>query len=80
MNEFHVSENFVLQLVKEGTRKSFKNYVEGLRIDKADHMLMNTNETNADIALACGFGSETTFYRAFARKHGVTPSKWSNKS
>jgi len=80
MNQFQVSENYVLQLVKEATGKSFKNFVESLRIDKAEDMLTNTNETNISIATACGFGSETTFYRAFARRHGVTPSKWADKS
>lgn len=79
INEFHVSENYVLQLTRETTGRTFKTHIENLRIEKAEYMLQNEKETNAKIAAACGFGSENTFYRAFSRKHGVTPSKWSEK-
>ena len=74
---FHVSENYIQQLVRESTGKSLKNFIESLRVEKAEELLRTTRDSNAKIAAACGFVSENTFYRAFARKHGVTPSKWS---
>lgn len=79
-DKFHVSENYVLKLVKEVTGYSFKTYVETVRVEKAETLLCTTNEPNAKIAMLCGFGSENTFYRAFSRKHGVTPSKWSQSN
>ncbi len=75
-NEFPISKNYILQLTKETTGKSFKAYVESIRIDKAEFLLKNTEKTNIQIAAECGFCSENTFYRAFARRHGTTPVKW----
>lgn len=65
-----------IQIVKEVTGKSFKTYVESVRIDKAELLLKNTDKTNIQIAAECGFCSENTFYRAFSRRHGTTPSRW----
>lgn len=73
---FPISKNFIIQIVKEVTGKSFKTYVESVRIDKAELLLKNTDKTNIQIAAECGFCSENTFYRAFSRRHGTTPSRW----
>ncbi len=74
--ELMVSEKYVFSFVKEQTGKSLGKYIEEIRLDNAERLLIETDEPNSAILKKCGFGSENTFYRAFSKKHGVTPSSW----
>lgn len=73
---FSITEKYVYQFVKEHTGKPFGEYVEGLRLDSAETLLRQTKLTNEQIAQRCGFGSKNTYYRAFQKRHGVTPRAW----
>jgi AraC-like DNA-binding protein len=42
-------------------------------LEIAKEKLRNTAESNVDIALSCGFNSETYFIRAFKKLYGITP-------
>ena len=75
-DELMISEKYVFAIIKEQTGKSLGHFIEDIRIAKAEELLIQTGESNARISLLCGFGSENTFYRAFARRHGVSPSVW----
>ncbi|MDI4638856.1 MULTISPECIES: GlxA family transcriptional regulator [Halomonadaceae] len=44
------------------------------RLDHAHRLLRETRHSVMEIALACGFGSASSFTRAFRRHHGLTPS------
>lgn len=46
------------------------------RIEEASHFLLQTERTVLDIALATGFNSLSSFYRAFHRIHGIAPGQW----
>ena len=46
------------------------------RIDQAMGMLSRTDQSVADIALACGFADQSHFTRHFARLFGVTPGAY----
>lgn len=71
-----VSEKYVFAFVKTTTGKTLGKYIEDLRLEKSEELLRTTSLTNRKIAEAVGFGSENTFYRIFAKKHGLTPTKW----
>lgn len=55
---------------------SFKQYVVEKKIQRAVHLLQNTDQKMIDIALDCGFDSVSGFYSAFRKKTGTTPSKF----
>jgi len=74
--EMLISEKYVFAFIKEQTGKSLGKYIEDTRISKAEEYLARTEYTNKKIAQVCGFGSENTFYRAFAKKHGISPTVW----
>ncbi|WP_192035619.1 GlxA family transcriptional regulator [Halomonas sp. YLGW01] len=44
------------------------------RLGHAHRLLRETRHSVMEIALACGFGSASSFTRAFRRHHGLTPS------
>ncbi|WP_136255710.1 GlxA family transcriptional regulator [Onishia niordana] len=45
------------------------------RLDHAHRLLRETRHSVMEVALACGFGSASSFTRAFRRHHGLTPSE-----
>lgn len=71
--EFSISEKYLFQFIKDQIGVTFSDYVERLRTNKAKEYLVETTFSNDRIATLCGFGSTTTFYRAFSRQTGVTP-------
>ncbi len=75
-DEMMLSEKYVFSFIKENTGKSLGQYIEDIRVSKSEEYLLNSNFTNKEIAQICGFGSENTFYRAFSRKHGLSPKTW----
>lgn len=46
-----------------------------LRLNNAYHLLLNTRNPIIDIALQCGFQSNSHFSRSFRNAHGKTPSQ-----
>jgi AraC-like DNA-binding protein len=67
----HISRSF-----KEHTGKRFHDYVRQLRIESAITMLLHTNMSITDIAIAVGFDSFRTFARAFRDMKGQTASEY----
>lgn len=51
-------------------------YINGLRCRYALELLQEKRATTTDIALASGFDSTRTFYRAFQKCFGCTPSEY----
>ena len=74
--QFGISEKYVFSVVKDVTGKNLGRMIEDCRIEEAERLLLSTELTNSSIAQHCGFGSDNTFYRAFAKCHHVTPSAW----
>ena len=70
------NEKYLSRLVNQSSGLGFPNLVAMLKIDTAGYMLRTTNRTIADIAIACGFGSECSFYRTFREIIGCTPSEY----
>lgn len=52
---------------------SMSDYINGLRSRYALELIQENNQTITDIALASGFESLRTFYRAFHKQFGYTP-------
>ena len=51
-----------------------KDYFSMRQIDHAKELLRTTGQSTARIALHSGFGTARTFYRAFKRTAGVSPT------
>ncbi len=73
---FMISDKYVFALIKEQTGKSLGSFLEDVRLNEAERLLSQTSYSNAAIWQQCGFGSENTFYRAFSKRRGVSPSLW----
>lgn len=72
--QFHISQKYVSQFLKDQTGKSYTEYIEELRLTHAMELLKTTELGVTEIALKCGFSTQNTFYKAFRRRYGASPS------
>ena len=61
---------------KRSTGKTLREFVEEQRIRKAANLLVSTDLTLSDIALECGFSSQSYFSYVFKRKMKMTPREY----
>ncbi|QBY01943.1 AraC family transcriptional regulator [Rhodophyticola sp. CCM32] len=69
-----VTSNYVSQTLNTTLRSNFFDYVNKWRIQDAVKQLHDTEETILVIAYDVGFNSRSSFYNAFKREMGTTPS------
>lgn len=71
LNRYTISKIF-----SERVGSSLHSYVNALRVSMAENLLRDTQMDIPRIAELCGFGSERTFYRAFAEIRGAAPGSF----
>ena len=69
----HLSESYFCQIFKEVTGKTAMEYLNSIRIDKAEKMLKKTEMTITEIAFCCGFEDANYFSRTYKKIKGTTP-------
>ena len=78
--KFHFSKNHVINLFKERYGVTPIEYVNRLKIRRAEYLLEVTSDSVEWVAAQCGFNSYSHFYRLFYRKNGVSPRKWRSET
>ncbi|MEL6259155.1 MAG: helix-turn-helix transcriptional regulator, partial [Pseudomonadota bacterium] len=68
---FHFARRF-----KTETGESPSRYLRLRRIERAQRLLIETQSSLCDIALACGFSSQSQMTTAFTTILGITPAKF----
>lgn len=68
--------NNVSQTLNDKIGESFFDFVNGYRISDAKQQLVNSADTVLDITYDVGFNSRSSFYTAFKRVTGQTPSAY----
>jgi transcriptional regulator GlxA family with amidase domain len=71
-----MSERTFLRRYREATGMTPARAVERLRVEAARQLLVETRLLAKRIAARCGFGSEETMRRSFARLQGVNPQDY----
>jgi AraC family transcriptional regulator of adaptative response / methylphosphotriester-DNA alkyltransferase methyltransferase len=77
-NHVGVSSYYLDRLFKQETSETPRTYLEKIRIDKAAHLLINTDRTNLEICYEIGFQSPSNFYKVFRRLKYCSPSEYRN--
>ncbi|MBQ8427489.1 MAG: AraC family transcriptional regulator [Clostridia bacterium] len=73
------SREHVARCFKKYFNQTVTDYVNGLRINYASNLLINTNMPIIDVCFECGFQSLSYFYRTFKEKNNLTPSELRSK-
>ncbi|MNW64696.1 HTH-type transcriptional activator Btr [compost metagenome] len=74
-----MSPIYVSRLYKQLTLKGLTDVINETRIAKAQHLLVETENSVADIAERTGFTNSSYFYRMFKKFNGVTPNDYRRK-
>ncbi len=70
-----LSSSYFSRSFKRITGKSFKNYLNIIRIDAAEKMLLTTEKSITDIALECGYNDLSYFASCYKNIKGIKPSE-----
>lgn len=73
MNLYHLSHSF-----KEITGYSFRDWLNYVRAEHAEKMLLETNHTLSEIASQCGFSDIRYLNKHFQKWYKTTPNKYRN--
>lgn len=68
-----LSQSYFCFLFKSITGRTFKDYLNTVRVSKAKELLINTNMKVYEICYEAGFNSVTHFYRIFKKYTQMTP-------
>jgi len=63
---------------RDRTGVAYSRWLARRRVEKAKHLLRETNASVLEVAERTGFGSTRTLERWFARREGVTPLEYRN--
>ena len=75
--DFGMTENFLYYFFRTRMQKSFAQYLEDKRLEKARALIAeNTKESLSALAEHCGYANTQTFRRAFKKRYGLTPSEF----
>ena len=74
--EMNLNPNYLSQVFKKETGKTFLKYVTDLRIEKAKMMLDSGSYSISEIASALGFNDYFYFLKTFKRVTGLTPKQY----
>jgi len=73
----HISET-----INKEFNRNFFDYINSFRVEKAKQLLLSPEKdcyTIESIAQEVGFNSRSTFYTAFKKESGITPTEYKNK-
>ncbi|MBQ4860370.1 transcriptional regulator MelR [Pseudoalteromonas sp. MMG013] len=70
--------NYAMKLFHRVMKISIKQYINKLRLQHAQALLIDTNDAVLSIALQAGFGSISRFYDIFQREFDKTPQQFRN--
>jgi AraC family transcriptional regulator len=71
-----ISKYHLIRLFREATGRTQSQYVNEVRLNRAESLLRDTTRDVTEIALDAGFGSLSTFHRAFKKKFGVSAGEY----
>lgn len=78
-----VSGVVISQSINTLLEKNFFNLINGMRVEEIKRMLLDgcLNKYSIEqIARMCGFRSRSSFYLAFNKMEGMTPTEWLKKN
>ena len=74
-----ISKATLYRMLKQNINMSFVEYLNYVRIQSAEQMLVTGNAEIIEVADACGFSSLSNFYRVFKAATGISPKEYRDK-
>lgn len=77
--KFNFSKNHIINIFKKNFGMTPIQYINMLRIKRAEYLLEVTSKPTSEIAFESGFNDYTHFYKQFFQKNLMSPSQWRNR-
>ena len=75
--DFQISKFHMHRIFKQEFDSNIYETIKSIRLQKAANLLItNKNSTISEISSICGYGSQTSFIRAFGARFSMSPKKW----
>lgn len=74
--EVSLNPSYLSRVFKQVTGKSFKEYLNNVRIEEAKRLIRYTDYPLLDIAIAVGYDSQSYFSQIFKKETGLTPNQF----
>ena len=68
--------DYITRIFRRHTGMTLSEYINSVRLQKAKNLLLNTDQSIAEIAYATGFTDDKYFMRTFKRYESVTPTQY----
>jgi two-component system response regulator YesN len=78
--QFYVSAPYLSRRFKEKTGLTLMEYLEDIRMDKAQEYLVNSEAQIADISEQVGYFEPAYFAKVFKKKYSLSPSEYRQKN
>ena len=79
VSEFHFQKDYFNRLLKAQTGMTYTEYLQLLRLRRAEKLLLTTDYTIEQIAEAVGYHNKGYFYKIFTEKYQLTPAQFKKK-
>ena len=74
--KLHLSPDYFGVLFRRIVGENFNTYLMRIRIEESKLLLLSTNDSLTDIAIATGFSDQSYFCKVFKKHTGITPGKY----
>ena len=74
--EFHFQEDYFNRFLKAQTGMTYTEYLQNLRLKRAEMLLLNSEYTIDDIVKEVGYKNKGYFYKIFTERHQLTPAQF----
>ncbi len=71
----NISTRQLERLFRRYLSETPKKYYMDMRLQRAQHLLLQTNMSVTEVAVACGFNAASHFSRSFRQRYGMSPHK-----
>jgi len=78
-SRFRLTETYLSQLFKDQTGVNYSVFLEQNRIEEARRLLEQSELSISEVVARVGYHINSTFYRAFRRMYGVSPTGFRNQ-
>lgn len=72
----YLSPQHISYIFSNKLKCNFRTYINSLRIERAKHLLKNTEQSITDIMYECGYKNQGTFNRVFQKLCAMTPQQF----
>ena len=76
---FHLNPSYFSKKFKTITGTGFKEFLNNIRLNHSEKMLLETNISITNIASKCGYDNSNYYGDAFKKKNGVSPTYFRSK-